>query len=81
MLYVGAIMASTKRPRKSTKADREAHKRAKIDADLAKMATDPVYIEQSELIDRQFAYSDWEALQIAEAEYRAKAPSPLLRCR
>jgi hypothetical protein len=74
-------MASTKRRRRSTRRDREARKRAEIDADFARMGTDPEYKKLCELLDREFAYSDWEALLIGEAEIHSMARKRPLRSR
>ncbi len=42
--------------------------RAKIDAAFAVMANDPDYLAEAEAICREFEFSDWEALRIAEKE-------------
>jgi metal-responsive CopG/Arc/MetJ family transcriptional regulator len=43
-------------------------KRAKIDAEFAQMANDAEYLAAVEIINQEFACSDWEALQLGESQ-------------
>jgi hypothetical protein len=42
-------------------------KRAEIDAEFAHMAKDTEYQAEVEIINQEFAHSDWEALQLGES--------------
>ncbi|MBV6622171.1 MAG: CopG family transcriptional regulator [Rivularia sp. (in: Bacteria)] len=44
-----------------------AQKRAEIDAEFAQMANDTEYQSDTEIINQEFAQSDWEALQLGGA--------------
>jgi hypothetical protein len=48
----------------------EMLRRQQIDADFARMATDERYKAISKQLDREFAYSDWESLAIADRKTR-----------
>jgi metal-responsive CopG/Arc/MetJ family transcriptional regulator len=43
-------------------------KRAEIDAEFAQMANDAEYQAEVEIINQEFARSDWEALQLGESQ-------------
>jgi Arc/MetJ-type ribon-helix-helix transcriptional regulator len=43
-------------------------KRAEIDAEFAHMAKDTEYQAEAEIINQEFAHSDWEALQLGESQ-------------
>jgi metal-responsive CopG/Arc/MetJ family transcriptional regulator len=43
-------------------------KRAEIDASFAQMANDAEYQAEVEIINQEFAQSDWEALQLGESQ-------------
>ena len=45
-----------------------AQKRAEIDAEFAEMANDTEYQLEAEIINQEFAQSDWEALQLGESQ-------------
>jgi metal-responsive CopG/Arc/MetJ family transcriptional regulator len=45
----------------------EVQERAAIDADFALMADDLAYQAEVEMINREFADADWEALQVGES--------------
>jgi hypothetical protein len=48
----------------------EMLRRKQIDADFARMANDERYKAISKQLDREFAYSDWESLAIADRKTR-----------
>lgn len=43
-------------------------KRAEIDAEFAEMADDTEYQLEAEIINQEFAQSDWEALRLGESQ-------------
>lgn len=45
-----------------------AQKRAEIDAEFAEMADDTEYQLEAEIINQEFAQSDWEALRLGESQ-------------
>lgn len=50
-----------------------AQRRAEIDASFIGLGDDPDYRAEAELLDKEFAQSDWEAFQLAEREYHGDA--------
>jgi hypothetical protein len=48
----------------------EMLRRKQIDDDFARMAHDEHYQSVSKQLDREFAFSDWEALEIADRKTR-----------
>jgi hypothetical protein len=47
------------------------YERKQIDAAFAGMAQDAKYQEEAKMLAEEFAYSDWEALQLDEKDLRA----------
>ncbi|UFP97074.1 ribbon-helix-helix domain-containing protein [Gloeobacter morelensis] len=45
-----------------------ALERGRIDAEFAAMAEDPHYQQQARTLAEEFAFADWEALQLGEGE-------------
>ena len=80
--WVGeANVAAKKQIRRKKGASCRDRVREKIDADFAAMGKDAQYAKVSALIQKEFEYSDSEALKLADKDRGTKAPSRLLRSR